>query len=158
MDMPGDDEATLAALVVLAGDVGTWDTELEIRPYPGANAVRTAGTAVNRLVGGRWLVSDQATNSGFEGHGVYGWDPSAGTFVSLWVDAMGGHIARGTGTWDARAGTMTYEVAVVYGGRTVSYTEITERHPDGTRTYRHVTPLPDGRTHVTIRGTYRPRG
>jgi hypothetical protein len=157
MEMPGDDEATTAAIAVLAGDVGTWDTELEITPYPGADPVRTRGTAVNRLVGGRWLVSDQATDSGFEGHGVYGWDPAAGTFVSAWVDAMGGGIARGTGTWDAETGTMTYEVAVDYGGSTVRYTEITERHPDGSRTYHNVTPTPDGGTNETIRGTYRPR-
>jgi len=156
-EMPGEDEATARAIAVLAADVGTWDTELEITPYPGADPVRTAGRAVNRLVGGRWLVSDQATDSGFEGHGVYGWDPAAGTFVSAWVDAMGGGIARGTGTWDAGAGTMTYEVTVDYGGRSVSYREITERHADGSRTYRNVAPTPDGAVHETIRGTYRPR-
>jgi Protein of unknown function (DUF1579) len=157
MHMPGDDEATAAAITVLVGDVGTWDTELVITPYPGADPIRTRGTAVNRLVGGRWLVSDQATDSGFEGHGVYGWDPAAGIFVSVWVDAMGGGIARGTGTWNARAATMTYEVAVDFGGHTVTYTEITERHADGSRTYRHVAAIHDGGSQETIRGTYRRR-
>jgi hypothetical protein len=157
MEMPGDDEATTAAIAVLAGDVGTFDSLLEITPYPGADPVRTAGVATNRLVGGRWLVSDQSTDSGFEGHGVYGWDPAAGSYVSAWVDAMGGGIARGTGTWDAEAATMTYEVTVEFGGRTVTYQEITERHPDGSRTYRNVTALPDGGTHATIVATYRPR-
>jgi Protein of unknown function (DUF1579) len=157
MEIPGEDEATSAAIAVLAGDVGIWDTELVITPYPGADPVRTRGTAVNRLVGGRWLVSDQATDSGFEGHGVYGWDPAAGTFVSVWVDAMGGGIAQGTGSWDAGAATMTYEVAVDFGGRTVRYRETTERHRDGTRTYRNVAPTPGGDTQETIRATYRPR-
>lgn len=157
MHMPGEDQATAAAIAVLAADVGTFDTELVIRPYPGADPVRTVGVATNKLVGGRWLVSDQATNSGFEGHGVYGWDPAAGTFVSAWVDAMGGGIARGTGTWDAGAATMTYDVAVDFGSQTVHYREITERHADGSRTYRNVTATPGGGTHEMIRATFRPR-
>lgn len=157
MHMPGEDAATSAAIMVLAADVGIFDTELVIRPYPGANPIRTRGVATNRLVGGRWLVSDQATDSGFEGHGVYGWDPGARTFVSSWVDAMGAGIARGTGTWDPGAATMTYEVEVDFGGHRVVYLEVTERHPDGSRTYRNVHAMPDGTSHEAIRATFRPR-
>ena len=93
--MPVDTPETMAALAVLAEDVGTWDTELSITPYPGADPQLTRGAAVSRLVGGRWLVTDQRTESGFEGHGVYGWNQDLGAYVSAWVDIMGGGIARG---------------------------------------------------------------
>jgi hypothetical protein len=155
--MPADDQATRAALAVLAEDVGAWTTELTITPYPGAEPVRTTGVADGRLVAGRWLVTDQATESGFAGHGVYGWDPTAGTYVCAWVDAVGGGIARGTGTWDPGARTMTYDITVDHEGRTLHYREVTERHPDGTRTYHNLQQTADGTDHETIRATFRPR-
>jgi len=155
--MPVDDPETQAALAVLAEDAGTWDTELSITPYPGADPQHTRGTAVNRLVGGRWLVTDQQTESGFEGHGVYGWDPALGAYVSAWVDAMGGGIARGTGAWDPDTSTMAYDLETTYGGQQVRYREVTERHDDGTRTYRNIVTMPDGSEHTAILATFSPR-
>ena len=155
--MPLDDPETQAALAVLAEDAGTWDTELSITPYPGADPQLTRGTAVNRLVGGRWLVTDQQTESGFEGHGVYGWDPALGAYVSAWVDIMGGGIARGTGSWDPEARTMAYDVETTHDGQQVRYREVTERHDDGTRTYRNLMTMPDGTEHTSILATFSPR-
>jgi Protein of unknown function (DUF1579) len=152
------DEPAAAALARLADDVGTWDTELEITPYPGAPINATTGTAVNRLVGGRWLVTDQATASGFEGHGVYGWDPATGGYVATWVDVGGGGMARGTGTWDAGERATTYNLETTLpDGSTVRYREVTRVVDDDTRTYSNLMPTPEGGEHEVIRGVYRRR-
>lgn len=151
------DERTATAIAVLAKDVGTWDTELEIHPGPGADPDYTTGVTTNRLVGGRWLVTDHVTTSGFEGHGIYGWDPVLGRYVGAWVDSMGGGIARGEGTWDAATRTMTYEVAVDYQGTTVRYREITQTIDGDTQLYRNLVPTPAGAEFEAIRATYRRR-
>jgi hypothetical protein len=154
----GADERSAAAVARLADDVGTWDTELEITPYPGAPVNRTTGTAVNRLVGGLWLVTDQSTESGFEGHGVYGWDPGAGCYVATWVDVAGAGMARGTGTWDEAERTMTYKLEVgLSSGDAVRYREVTQVVDEGTRIYRNLMPTPDGGEHEVIRATFRRR-
>jgi len=155
--MPEDDAETAAAIDWLAGDEGVWDAELEITPFPGAPVARTSGTSTNRMVAGRWLVTDIVTDSGYAGHGIYGWDPAARQFVAAWVDVMGGSIARGTGTLDDAGEVMTYEVAVEYEGRTARYREVTERRPDGTRLYRNLQPTPEGAEHETVRAVYSPR-
>jgi hypothetical protein len=151
------DEGTAGAIEVLAQDVGEWDTELEISPGPGTEPIRTKGRTVNRIVGGRWLVSDHTTESGFEGHGVYGWDPTAARYVGIWVDTAGAGIARSEGDWDADARTMTLHAAVEHEGRTIRYREITERVDESTRVYRNVMPTPDGGEYVAIKATYHRR-
>jgi hypothetical protein len=155
--MPENDRTT-DALARLTTEVGTWDTELTITPAPGAEGNRTTGTAVNRFVGGHWLVSDQVTESGFEGHGVYGWDEAGGAYVATWVDSGGGGMTRGTGHWDETDRTMTYDMEVTLAtGRTVRYREVSTRVDADTRTYENLVAAPDGGEHAVIRGTYRRR-
>jgi hypothetical protein len=151
-----DDEA--AALAVLHKDLGEWDVELEVTPYPGADANRTTGVADNRLVAGRWLVSDLTTESGFSGHGVYGWDPAQRAYVVIWVDAMSGGIAQGTGSWDEASQTMTYDFEVELQDQMVRYREVTQEVGEGERLYRNLRTMPDGREHEVIRATHRRRG
>lgn len=151
-----DEEA--AALAVLHKDLGEWDVELEVTPYPGADANRTTGVADNRLVAGRWLVSDLTTESGFSGHGVYGWDPAQRAYVVIWVDAMSGGIAQGTGSWDEASRTMTYDFEVELQDEMVRYREVTQEVGEGERLYRNLRTMPDGREHEVIRATHRRRG
>jgi hypothetical protein len=151
-----DDEA--AALAVFRKDLGDWDVELEVTPYPGAAANRTTGVASNRLVAGRWLVSDLTTESGFSGHGVYGWDPAQRAYVGIWVDAMSGGIAQGTGSWDEATRTMTYDFEVELQDQMVRYREVTQELEDGAQLYRNLRTMPDGREHEVIRATHRRRG
>ncbi len=144
------------ALAVFGKDLGTWDAELEIWPTPGAPGMKQKGTAENRMVGGRWMVMDFRAESGFEGHGVYGYDAALGRYVSVWVDGAGGGMARGLGTWDAAARKMTFESEAAHGGKAVRYREITETIEDGLQIYHHFVPTPDGE-HEMIRTTYRRR-
>jgi hypothetical protein len=152
------EEQLAAATAVFAGDVGTWDAELDIRPGPNAAVAHQKGVATNRLIGGgRWLVVDYRADSGFEGHGIYGWDATTGRYTGVWVDSMQTAIARGEGTWDPEARTMTFDVQVTHGGRTVRYREITEKRTDGTQIYRNLVPTPDGGEFEMIRTVYRRR-
>jgi hypothetical protein len=151
------DDPDAGAVARLADDVGAWDVNLEIRPGPDVEPIVTTGVATNRLVGGRWLVVDISTASGFEGHGVYGWNPTIGSYVGSWVDSMGPSIAEAVGSWDPDSRTMSYEVAVAYQGQTIVYREVTLRPDADTREYQNLMPAPDGTEFPAITATYRRR-
>ena len=158
-DLPLDESET-GAIGVLAESVGVWDVDLEIRPGPEADVITTAGVSTSRLVGGRWLVTDLITDSGFDGHGVYGWDAIANAYTAVWVDSAGGGMAHGTGRWDPATRTTTYEMAVDIPGGTVRYRETTEAVDDDTRAYRNLMPVPDndgGGEYEAIKAAYRRR-
>jgi hypothetical protein len=132
---------------VFVEDVGTWDAELEIRPAPGADPQRSKGTSVARLrSGGKWLVIDfKNDTTGFEGHGVYGWDVVKQTYVGTWVDDMRPFIAVSTGTWDPATRTMTHWTeAPGPGGKPIRWRETTEKVSADRQIYRVFMPTPDG--------------
>jgi hypothetical protein len=111
---------------VFRKDVGTWDAEVEIHPGPGAPPQRSRGVAVNKLVGGVWLVIDFENDGGFQGHGVYGWDPAKKKYVGTWVDSMRTFLAPMEGTWDAATQTMTFVgEGTMQDGRTLRWRETT---------------------------------
>lgn len=140
----------------LRADVGTWDVTLAIRPEPDADPVTITGVATNRMVG-NWLVADISTESGFAGHGVYGWDEASGSYVAAWVDTAAPGMAHGEGTWDDEAATMTYVMGVQVRRDTVVYHETFHREDDDTRDYRNVMTSPDGVEYVAIHATHRRR-
>lgn len=126
-------------------DVGVWDSDVEIRPAPDAAVIRQKGSYHNRRVAdGRWLVVDYRSDSGFEGHGVYGWDSVRGRYVGVWVDSTESAIARSEGTWDAATRTMTYITTAELPGRTIRYREVMEGREDGSVVYRNFMPKPGG--------------
>ncbi len=147
-----------AACAVFRKDEGVWDAETEIRPAPGAPVIRQKGVSTNRLIGGgRWLVVEYRSESGFEGHGVYGWDAAKATYTGAWVDSMQTCIARSEGTWDPAARTMTFVTDATHGGRTIRYREITQTRDDGTQVYRNLVPVPGSGEFEMIRTVYRAR-
>ncbi len=153
------EERIAAATAVFARDEGVWDADTEVRPGPGAAPVRSKGISTNRRIGGgRWLVVDYHSDSGFEGHGIYGWDASTEKYTGVWVDSMQAAISRAEGAWDPATGTMTFHVEVTHGGHVVRYREVTQTLPDGSRVYRNLVPAPDGGEFEMIRTTYRRRG
>ena len=162
--MAGDDttdtsevsHASLAAQV-LEADAGTWDADLEIKPTPTAPVVYHKGLATRTFIGHRWLIVDVKMYSGFVGHGVYGWDPSAQQYVGTWVDNVSSSIARATGAYDPLTRTMTYDVEVQHGARTVRYREVFASVDDDTQVYTHTVTLPNGAPHELMRITYKRR-
>lgn len=151
------DDKHAAAIALLAEDVGTWDARLELRFGPDAEPTTTAGVADYRMVGGKWLVGDITTESGFAGHGVWGWSPERDCYVGIWVDVAGAGMSDLTGTWDAANATMTYEARLSFQGITTVYWEITRRVDADTREYRNLMKTPDGKEYEALSATYRRR-
>jgi hypothetical protein len=137
-------------------DVGTWDAEIEVRPHPGAEPQRSTGVSVNRLVGGRWLVADfKNDTTGFDGHGVYGWDASKQKYVGTWVDPMRSSLVVAEGSWDGRM--MTYQAEITVGERLIRWREVTETIDDRTQVFRSWMALPDGGEFEMMTVTYKKR-
>ena len=158
MSDPKLDEKIAAATAIFAKDEGIWDAEMEIRPAPGAEPFRQKGVSTNkRIAGGRWLVVDFKAETGFEGHGIYGWDASTEKYTGVWVDSMQTAISRAEGSWDPATKTMTFHVEVMHAGQKVRYREETKTLPDGSLVYRNLVPTPDGGEFEMIRATYRRR-
>lgn len=130
---------------VFERDVGTWESDVEIRRGADAPVIRQKGSYRNRrIAGGRWLVVDYRSDSGFEGHGVYGWDPARGRYTGVWVDSTTSAVAHSEGSWDAATRTMSYVTTADLGERTLRYREIMEGREDGAVVYRNFMPGPDG--------------
>jgi Protein of unknown function (DUF1579) len=142
---------------VFQKDVGTWEAQVEVRPGPGAPPQRSQGTMVARLVsGGRWLVTEYKNEeSGFEGHGLYGWDSAKQKYTGTWVDNMRTTLVLGEGTWDAAARTMTfqYEMNRPDGGL-MRWREVTETRGADTQVFRSIISLPDGTDFEMMTATY----
>jgi hypothetical protein len=136
---------TSTEVEVLEADVGVWSAEVEVRPTPDAPVQRSQGKLANRMCG-PWLVSDfKNETSGFEGHGLYGWDSIERTYVGTWVDPMRRGLVVMKGEWDPSARTMTYvgEMSRPDGSR-IRWREVTEKPEDDVRIFRSFVPTPGG--------------
>jgi hypothetical protein len=143
---------------VFEKDVGLWDAEVEIHPGPGAPSLKMKAVSENRrIAGGRWLIVDYKADTGFEGHGVYGWDDARGIYVGTWVDSMQTAIARSEGSWDPATRTMSFVTEISHQGRVLRYREVTQTIEDGVQVYRNLVPATDGGEFEMIRATYRRR-
>jgi len=139
-------------------DIGTWDGEIEVRPQPGAEVQRSTGVMVNRLVAGRWLVCDfKNATTGFEGHGVYGWDAAKQRYVGTWVDPMRTSLVIAEGTLDAPARTMTYHYELAFGGKSFRLRDVTTFVDDDRQVFRSIIELAPGQDHEVMTATYRRR-
>jgi hypothetical protein len=131
---------------VFQKDVGAWDVALSIRMGPG-DPQESQGVALGRLVsGGRWLVVEfRNETTGFEGHGVYGWDAVKQRYVGNWVDDMRPFMAIGEGTWDEGTRTMTWLTDVPGpDGNPMRLRETMQAVSDDEKSYRVFVPGPAG--------------
>jgi Protein of unknown function (DUF1579) len=143
---------------VLAKDVGTWDADVVVR-MGGGPPQSSRGVSVNRLVcGGLWLVCDfRNETSGFEGHGVFGYDPKKGRYVGTWVDPMRTFLAPMEGTWDAGAKTMTFIVHHEGPRGPVQWRETTQTVDDVTQIFRVFMAQPGAAEAEVMTVTYKRR-
>ena len=144
-------------LALLAKDVGEWDADLTITPGPGAPPQLSKGHLTGRLIsGGRWLVLDFKNHTtGFEGCGIFGYNPAAKRYVGTWVDDMRTNIHVGEGEWDPATRTMTYNwSAPMAEGKVMTWRETTQDLSDREKLYRVLFPLPDGGDFEMMRVTY----
>ena len=147
-------------LAVLAKDVGVWEAEVTVRVSKDAAPQTSGGVMTSHLIGqGRWLVSDfKNETSGFEGHGIYGWDPAKGKYVGTWVDSMSTFLQISEGTWDATSNTMTMLCEVRIPGRPpFTMRQTTTTAEPGTHVFRSFLPGADGAEFEMMTVTYRKR-
>jgi hypothetical protein len=134
---------------ILTADVGIWRGTVEVRPTPDGPVQASEGILTSRMCG-PWLVSDfKNETSGFEGHGVYGWDSVGGHYVGTWVDPMRRSLVVMRGEWDEAAHTMTFVGEMTRsGGSSMRWREVTERPEDELRVFRSFVPSPQGEIEV----------
>jgi hypothetical protein len=143
---------------VFLKDVGTWDAEVEVRMF-GAPPEKSRGVSVNRLLSnGLWLVCDfRNETTGFEGHGIYGWDAQKKKYIGTWVDSMRTFLAPMEGTWDAATRTMTFVVDHAGPRGPMRWRETTQTVDDDTQIYRLIMPGQDGGESEVMTVTYKRR-
>ena len=151
-------DRTTPELDLLKKDIGDWDAAITVTPQPGAEPQQSKGRLSGRLIsGGRWLVTDfKNLTTGFEGHGIYGYNAAAKRYVGTWVDDMRSNIYVGEGTWDAATRTMTYEWrAAMPNGQAMVWKETSQMISDTEQVFRVLFPQPDGSEFEMMRATYR---
>ena len=152
------DPAPAPELALLHKDVGEWNAAIIVTPQPGAAPQMSTGRLVGRLIsGGRWLITDFKNHTtGFEGHGIYGYNAATKRYVGTWVDDMRSNIYVGEGEWDAASRTMTYAwKATMPGGHAMSWRETSEAVSDSEQIFRVLFPAPDGVEFEMMRAVYR---
>jgi hypothetical protein len=136
------DSAPLPEHKILALEEGVWDAEITMI-LPGQDpkdAAKTKGVETNRLLGGKWLISDfkgEFFGSPFEGHGVNGYDAKKSKYVGTWVDSMSQHIDQLEGTYDEKTKTLTLNADSVNpaSGKPMKMRLETQFKDDDTRTF-----------------------
>jgi Protein of unknown function (DUF1579) len=109
-DSKSDDQAPLK---VLAASEGVWDADITMTlPDPSGKIEthKSKGVETNRLLGGKWLLSDfkgEFFGMDFEGHGQIGYDTKKGKYVGTWVDTTSKQIDMLSGTYDEKTKTLT---------------------------------------------------
>jgi hypothetical protein len=110
-NLGAQDSAPLPEHKILAQQEGVWDAEMSMFT-PGQDpkeAVKSKGVETNRLLAGKWLISDikgEFFGSAFEGHGVNGYDAKKAKYIGTWVDSMSQHIDLLEGTYDEKTKTL----------------------------------------------------
>jgi hypothetical protein len=142
---------------LLGRDEGEWEVTVEVRATKDAPPSISHGHSTSRMgCGGRWLISDYRADSGFEGHGVYGFDPAKGKYVGVWFDPTRTFVGVLEGTYDEASRAMTMRASgMVASGFEITWREITERPDDDTRIFRSLMPDGEGGEREVMTATYR---
>lgn len=111
---------------------GTWDADVTFYTDDKPSA-RDTGVQVNTLLGnGHWITNDFRIAASkqfpaYQGHGVWGYDPVAKTYVDTWVDTNDLSVRTDYGFWQADKQTMTWSAKQNDGkGHFVDYRMIEE--------------------------------
>jgi len=129
-DAPPDVHAPLAM------EEGTWDGEITFyeNDQPSGHA---KGVQINSFLANKhWMVNDfRVAGDGkfppYQGHGVWGYDPVAKTYVNTWVDTNDQAVRTDYGYWQAAEKTMTWSTKQPDGqGHFIDYRMVEEFRGD----------------------------
>jgi hypothetical protein len=94
-------------------EAGTWDADVTFYT-DGKPMGHDIGVQVNELLGnGHWITNDFRIAASkefpaYQGHGVWGYDTVAKTYVDTWVDTNDLSVRTDYGFWQADKQTMTW--------------------------------------------------
>ena len=94
-------------------EAGTWDADVTFYDDDKPSG-KGKGVQVNTLLtNGHWIVNDfkipaEGKNPPYQGHGTWGYDPVAKTYVDTWVDTNDLAVRTDYGYWDAAESTMVW--------------------------------------------------
>ena len=103
----GDD--TARAKEIVKAMAGTWDTETTFGAFPpskGTEKVELTGGGLAAVV---TATSEMGPGMTFEGHGLFGFDPTKKVWFNCWADNTGPGLSASQGTWSADGKTFTIE-------------------------------------------------
>ena len=119
---------------------GTWDADVTFYEDDKPSG-RAKGVQVNTLLSnGHWIVNDfRIPASGgapaYQGHGMWGFDPVAKTYVNTWVDTNDRTVRTDYGFWYGKEQTMVWSAKQSDGqGHFVDY-RMTEEFKGDTRVF-----------------------
>jgi len=127
------DEVTHAK-ELLKNFVGTWDVDGSFMGMP------SKGVETNTLLShGLCVVSEYHAPMGpgqeFEGHGLMGYDPKQGKWLSVWADNTDTSISVSEGHWSSDGKTFTIEETIDMGTGPMEMVMTTALQPDGSRVF-----------------------
>jgi hypothetical protein len=148
----------------IAMEQGIWDADVTFYEND-KPASKGSGVQINTLlVNGHWITNDfqiPATDKypAYQGHGVWGYDPVAKTYVDTWVDTNDLSVRTDYGFWQAKEQIMTWSSKQNDGkGHFVDY-RMTEEFKGNTRIltfYQLGMATPNPHTLIQIIFTRRP--
>ena len=104
--------------------------------------------------GGLWCIGDFESlfmGAPFKGHDVMGYDIAKKHYTTMWVDSMTSKMATGTGRWDARTKTLTFDMpGVNMSGEPWIEKHITTFPTPDTMSFRMEAPGEDGKPMVLM--------
>jgi hypothetical protein len=152
MPKPGPEHQKLASYA------GKWNCAIEMMGQDG-KPVASKGTMSARVaLGGLWLIEDfEATMMGgpFSGHGINGYDPAKGKYVSTWFDSWSTSPFALEGSFDKEGKVLTMTgMGPGMDGKPVKHTLVTTDKDANTRVFEMSMPGPDGKDMKMVTITY----
>lgn len=97
----------------IAMEAGTWDAEITFYEKDKPSGTATGVQVNTLLLNGHWITNDFTIPANgkfpaYQGHGVWGYDPVAKTYVDTWVDTNDGAVRTDYGYWQPDEKIMTW--------------------------------------------------
>ena len=124
---------------VIALEQGVWDAVITSQPRSaGAKPTVATGVQVNELLsGGMWMLNRMSVSGGgYEGTGIWGFDPNSGRYTGVWVDNGNARIRMDDGSWNPDTNTMTWSAEIERPDGRKLRMRATSTFLRNTRTYR----------------------
>ncbi len=94
----------------IINEVGVWNATSKFWMTPDSAPLESKAVETNVLLGQFWIVSQFKSDLGgmaFEGHGQFGYDPTAKKFIGTWIDTTSPYLSVMEGSMDSATRTLT---------------------------------------------------